>query len=526
MLPYLLIFLAFWLAFSFNGGKCLSKAVLSVFCLWGGYESMTGLMQLAGFAVSGHPGYAMTGTFANPGPYGGFMAMPLAAGTAYLLDRGSLLFKGKVADIVYDAVISLSVFLGILVLPATMSRAGWMGFIVAVALSLWKGGWFRRWMSGRKWLQAAVAVMAMVCLAGIFSLKIESAMGRLHIWRIEVRAIASGSFFGSGPGTVLGEYGRAQEEFFREKERDDATVRIAGCPEYAFNEYLGAGIEYGIPGLLISLVIPAFAMRNLIRRREPLGYALAALCVFAFFSYPMSLWQFRVCLAALLGAGFSLEREPVAGCSGCCRLSLPSGKDISRRIALYVVSMAFLAVSGILLHMDIKSETETGREWEEAEYWSITGLYEDSAEALMPLYDRLKDNYRYLYDLGYALHKAGRYDESNAILEQGAKISCDPMFHNIIGKNHEAMGDCVNAEKEFWKAHYMVPSRLYPLTLLMDMYIRQGRTGDAAAMGDRIMSMPVNSRNRTMSGLMEETKEKTDSLRKIKSYEKDIVQYD
>lgn len=515
MLPYLLIFLAFCLAFSFSWGKCLSKAVLSLFCLWGGYESMTGLLQLAGFAVSGHPGYAMTGTFANPGPYGGFISMQLAAGTVYLLNRRNLLFKRRGMDIVFDIIVSLSVFLGILVLPATMSRAGWIGFMVAIALYFQQEGKIKRWVSGHRWPTVAVIVLMIICITGIFSLKAESALGRLHIWRIEVRAIASGSFFGSGPGTALGEYGKAQEEFFREKERADAAVQIAGCPEYTFNEYLGAGIEYGIPGLLISLLIPAVAIRNLIRRREPLGYALSALYVFAFFSYPMSLWQFKVCLAAFLGAGFSSDPMLVADCSRNHR-SLSPGTDIFRRIISPAVSGILLPVSGILLYSDIRSESETAGKWEEAKYWSIAGLYDDSVEALMSLYDELKDNYRYLYDLGYALHKSGRYDESNAVLGEGAKISCDPMFHNIIGKNHEAMGDYDNAEKEFRKAHYIVPSRLYPFTLLMDMYIRQGRIGDALDMGDRILSMPVNSRNRAMSRLKEETKEKADSLRNDK----------
>ena len=68
-------------------------------------------------------------------------------------------------------------------------------------------------------------------------------------------------------------------------------------------------------------------------------------------------------------------------------------------------------------------------------------------------------------------------------------------------------------------SHYMVPSRLYPLVLLMDMYVRTGRTDDAAAVGERIASMPVNGRNMTMLGLRQETLERLDSLRNVVSYE-------
>lgn len=140
-------------------------------------------------------------------------------------------------------------------------------------------------------------------------------------------------------------------------------------------------------------------------------------------------------------------------------------------------------------------------------------------ESLSPLYDDLKDNYRYLYDLGYALHKTGRYGESNNMLHEGARLSSDPMFHNIIGRNHEALGEYSAAEEEYMISHYMVPSRLYPLVLLMDMYVRTGRTDDAAAVGERIASMPVNGRNMTMLGLRQETLERLDSLRNVVSYE-------
>ena len=98
------------------------------------------------------------------------------------------------------------------------------------------------------------------------------------------------------------------------------------------------------------------------------------------------------------------------------------------------------------------------------------------------------------------------------MLEAGAGISSDPMFHNIIGKNHEALQEYDMAEEEFMTAHYMVPSRLYPLCLLMDMYIGLGMHGEAVRVGRTISGMPVNPRNRNMVRLRDETEEKLDSL--------------
>ena len=77
----------------------------------------------------------------------------------------------------------------------------------------------------------------------------------------------------------------------------------------------------------------------------------------------------------------------------------------------------------------------------------------------------------------------------------------------------EALGDRDGAEKEYLTAHYMVPYRLYPLTLLMDMYISSGRPGDAVRTGETILAMPVNERHPAMSKMNRETEEKLVSLK-------------
>lgn len=47
----------------------------------------------------------------------------------------------------------------------------------------------------------------------------------------------------------------------------------------------------------------------------------------------------------------------------------------------------------------------------------------------------------------------------------------------------------------------MVPSRLYPLILLMEMYDRQDRVEEARKVAEKVISMPVNQNNLTMIDL-------------------------
>lgn len=77
----------------------------------------------------------------------------------------------------------------------------------------------------------------------------------------------------------------------------------------------------------------------------------------------------------------------------------------------------------------------------------ISNHDEQAVERLSDLYSVLKKNYRYLYDYGYSLMQVGKYNDALKILSEGAAISSDPMFRNMIGKCYQALGDFIAAEK-------------------------------------------------------------------------------
>lgn len=403
-----------------------AAAVISI------YESVLGLLQVLGRCVSGHAGFVMTGTFANPGPYGGFVAISLAIlGTYVIQNRNAQKWYDK-ALVILSAI---SCALCIIVLPASMSRAAWLALGVAVLVLGFKELSFADWIRKHKALAAIASVIVIIVMTGVFLMKKDSAIGRLHIWHMELRAIAEEPLTGHGKGTVLGVYGDTQAKYFAEKERSEIIMKVAGCPEYAFNEYLKIGVEYGIPVMLGVIVVLILVIALLLKYRLPFAYGLIAFCVFAFFSYPL---------------------EAVR----------------------------------------VKSDVE--KKWESIRYLSNMELYKDSVEELAPLYDDLKDNYRYLYDYGYALHKCKRYQESTKILKEGAVISSDPMFYNIIGRNYEAMKEYDKARDAFIHAHNMVPCRIYPLVLLMEMYASVGDNETAMEYGARALQAPYNERHRNM----------------------------
>lgn len=395
-------------------------------------ESSLGLLQVLGLRVSGHVGFVMTGSFANPGPYGGLIAILLAIlGTYVIQNRNEQKWYDKTLVILS----SISCALCVIVLPASMSRAAWLALGIAVLVLGFKELRLADWIRKHKALATIISIIVVIAMAGLFIMKKDSAIGRLHIWHMELRAIAEKPLSGHGKGTVLGVYGDTQAKYFAENERPEIITKVAGCPEYAFNEYLKIGVEYGIPAMMGVITALILVIVLLLKYQSPFAYGLIAFGVFAFFSYP-------------------LEAIP------------------------------------------IKSEAE--KEWESIRYLASLELYEDAVEELAPLYDNLKDNYRFIYDYGYALHKCKRYQDSNQILKEGAKISSDPMFYNIIGRNYEAMKEYDKARDAYIHAHNMVPCRIYPLVLLMEMYASVGDNKTAMEYGARALQAPYNERHRNM----------------------------
>lgn len=93
----------------------------------------------------------------------------------------------------------------------------------------------------------AIALVGAVIIIGygIFYLKKDSANGRLFMWKITCQVIAEAPWSGhweSFPKI----YGEAQEKYFATGNYTEEEERVAGSPEYAFNEYLQLIAEKGL----------------------------------------------------------------------------------------------------------------------------------------------------------------------------------------------------------------------------------------------------------------------------------------
>jgi hypothetical protein len=288
---YLRIFLA-------GKSKLIYNLCGVVFVINGLVEAVWGLIQLYGYAPSHHPLFKITGSFFNPGPYSGWLAMVFPFALGYVVfdyfnrkGRGVTQSSPAVAHhssqthavrlyissfITHNSSLlvlnSITVLCTVVILPAAMSRASWLaalggsvfvGIMYFVSVSGKKAfmfhSYFQKYRRKIIALSVVVVILLAISMTGLFLLKKDSASGRAFTWKIALQTIAKHPF-GVGLGNFAGSYGDVQAEYFASGAGSEREEYIAGGVEYAFNEYLQICIETGIIPFLVFLTFVIYVL--------------------------------------------------------------------------------------------------------------------------------------------------------------------------------------------------------------------------------------------------------------------------
>ena len=418
--------------------------------LLGAIEAVWGLRQLYGFSVSGHSRYALTGSFFNPGPYGGYLAMILPV-CLHLYLRACEWKSTDVLHKIEKVTAGLAGILILCVLPATMSRSAWIAAAISCAWVAYMHRDRRKWSVlwrryKKRYLTWGVVGLFVLILggAGIFFLKPDSAMGRLFMWKITCKAIVEHPW-GCREGFVYA-YGEAQEKYFGSGDYAVWEERVAGSPEYAFNEYLELALTAGVMlGVMFFSTIGAGLWLGTKWGRYEICGALISLLVFSFSSYPMTYPCFIIAFILLLIACFL---------------------DYSHKLMLLFT----FVIGSVGVWLVRNNAYDACREWSQCKMLYSIQAYGKAKEEYGRLYPLLNGRPRFLFEYGRCLHNLKEYNASNRILQEAERISCDPMILNVIGKNYKALKRYEEAEHWFLRSTHRLPGRIYPYYLLAKLY--------------------------------------------------------
>lgn len=462
--------------------RIVSVIPIALICLW---ESYIGMKQLLGCQISNNYLFAVTGTFLNPGPYGGFIAVCISLLLAYCIKDGKSYQRNKISTLLFWFVFVAAVA-GFIILPSTHSRSSIVSLGCSMILLAIGTDSLR---SKIKPILKKYGILILVSVAvlgvGAYLLKKPSADGRVFMDRMSIKAMCSNAWRGAGTGHFGGTYGQTQALYFKNQIDEKGTHDldwsaiseherlIADCPDNSFNEYLNMGVEEGLLFMIIvlSLIIAAIVISY--KRGTIWCYGLTTLAVFACFSYPFQIRQFQIMMMILMASCIS-DRQSDGG-----------NRTYTGLVAAVVVLVASLLAIAPKMP-EIRQYRDVNKAWMQVQRWHHKEYYEYAVEDCEKLFPYLQNDYTFLFTYGQSLNKVGLYEKSDSILKLGAELSSDPMFWNVMGNNNVASGRYREAEECYKHAFYMVPNRIYPLCLLAKMYLMEGDTTSFIRMTDNI----------------------------------------
>ncbi|MBT1696714.1 O-antigen ligase family protein [Fulvivirgaceae bacterium PWU4] len=419
-------------------------------------------LEFFGVAESQNASWPLTGNFSNPGPLAGFLSIvfPMAALMALQHYRCNRL---------QCVVFAGAALLFILVIFWCQSRAALLSLLLGIAVCIAA----LRFKAPRKRAFLLLIIPMMVLV--IFSSTLDSAGGRLLVWKVSLQAFIKHPVLGSGHDFFRVDYPNYQAAYFASGTATPAEIWLAGDVDHAFNEGLKLVVENGIAGLAL-LMVSLLALMNILRQmqKDLIWISSIALLVafglFAQFSYPL----YFLCIKLLL-------LNQVAIISANSRTSIFHIRNTPLAVLMVVIA-------GLTLFRSARTYVGT-RYWREAHSFQ----YSDPTQAQV----RFSLAHRYLSHDGQFLHAYGSflYDtdlpRSIKLMEESLSTYTSRKTIERLAAAYEKLKRLPSAEAMYLKAHYMMPIRLRPQEDLMEFYFRTGRPERAAYWARHILVTPV-----------------------------------
>ncbi len=482
-------------------------------------QSIDGGLQLLGYVSSNHPGFKMTGSYFNPGPYAWVLAAiwPIALGVylfkAELISNLQLHFSKHIKPL-YKGIHFVLEYLPVicmisiaLILPVTQSRAAWLSVIISSIFLLelryrFLSSRFSKMSSAKViGLKTLLIVILITLLFSFYNLKKSSSDGRLFIWRVTTSIIKDNPINGVGFDRFKAHYMNYQADFFREK-GETTEALVSDNSYYAFNEFLQFITEEGIIGLVLLLLLVYYLFRvkttneHFILSRIAFS-GLIAIAIFSIFSYPTQILTIKLILIVLLALLAQLDGEKIL-------LLTPP------RIKKNHLLVGKLAVFSFILFGVIKGASYTNGlkqayiDWNSASSAYKYGDFKIAIEKFESAYPVLKKEGDFLMNYGKTLSMAEHNKKAVVILKEAQRYLNTTVIETSLGDSFMGLKKYDEAEQAYEHAHNMIPVRFYPLYLLAKLYEQNGQNNKALEIAEKILKKDIKVPSRAVKEMKEE----------------------
>lgn len=438
-------------------------------------QAVYGLLQYTG-VIQFASQFKIIGSFDNP------------AGFAACLSTGIFfsfrLIKDTSLKLKYLGSFSFSINLIGIILSA--SRTGLISVVLVLIIYLFIK--YTKNLSLKRKMFISFVTMITIILFSVFlfTLKKDSAKGRLLIWSSTAKMISEKPIFGAGGNSFKRDYMLYQGNFF-ENNPDSKLGVLADNVIHPFNEYLLLTAEYGLIGFIALVFIILIVFRHNKNSLSVYYLSLLSILLFSLFSYP---FRYPV-VWVLLAYNLSQLSHQIP--------SVPLTKIIHQTAKLFIISIS--VISFYFVFKDINFEYK----WNKLAKRSISGNNE--TELLMEyqnLYNKWNGNPLFLYNYGAELNYREKYNESTFVLKQCEKFYNDYDIQIIIADNYLNTQFLDEARKHYMVASNMIPNRFIPLYQLMNVYKKQEETKKMLIIAHKILKKGVKIPSSTVSSIKKE----------------------
>ncbi len=461
----------------------LSHLIWVLLMLMALVQSSWGLLQLYDVVLSQHGIFRITGSFFNPAPFSGFLALlfPLALHWAIVHDQRSG-WQSKVGWLI-------AVLILIVVIPAR-SRASWLalvaggGYVLLLRLNIWER--FRQVSKILKLGTIGILISLLIGgLYGVYKLKPNSADGRLLIWKVSARMFADDPLFGRGFARFAPEYMISQADYFASGSGSEREKLLAGHADTAYNEFLQMAVEVGSIGLFLFLLLLAFSFCVANGQKGPWQALVLAWIIFASFSYPS--YSFPIMILLMLAIAMIAREETVI---------------IVLHWKIPLIMSLFLSVVFMMVSLGVANQAKS--KWQGAQKDYILGKYEEALIQYHKAYPALMYQGLFLQQTAKTLQQIGDIEGSNSMLRWSQNYYNDPFTYSLMGENYSKLNMYDQSEIAYLRSHFMVPHRLWPQYLLVKMLCAKGDEARCKELAKKLIANKRKVDGKAVSEMVEE----------------------
>ncbi|MEI6866705.1 O-antigen ligase family protein [Flavicella sp.] len=465
-------------------------------------QAVYGNLQLLGYYSSNHSGFKMTGSFFNPGPYAGFLAVvwPLALGMYLFKESIFNLIKTNTSEFRNVVVVKLFEYIPLigiiaisLVLPASLSRASWLAVILSTCLLLeLRYGFLKKKSIGfyernKKILFAFIFLILVFSLIGLYSMKKDSSTGRLLIWKVTSEMISEHVWLGVGFDNFKTHYMNYQARHFENKSTENFGMMNADNTNYAFNEFLQFFAENGLLGIVLLFIIVFFLWKQKPSLENQclasiLKSSMIAIGVFSLFSYPSQILPVKLNLVLLLAMLAGVGNK--ANLKGVLNYKIKNVYLKTSLGILTVVCCVFMIKQTYKLHIGY-------RQWNTAMQFYMQSEYNTSISHFNNAFAVFNKNGTFLMNYGKTLSMNKEHKKAIEVLEEAKLYLNNTVIEVALGDSYKVLNNSAKAEVAYTSASNMIPSKFYPNYLLAKLYIKNKQYTKALVKAKELMQKQV-----------------------------------